>query len=110
MISSLGLLTPSSLSAVPPTPNYEKDHIFEIFEKYANNYLVEIFGRHMWCTGRLALPPSAYLVRDAKNKRRAIEGKPEKTAIKLFVDPVAPTVCQVTEEGLMASLFGPMGS
>lgn len=107
VLNPAGPLIPSTLPAIPTTPNYEKDHIFEIFEKYANNFLIEVFGRHMWCTGRLDLPRGAYMVRDAKNKRRAAEGKPEKTTIKLFVNSIAPTVCQVTEEGLMASLFGP---
>lgn len=88
-------------------PDYERDHIFELFEKYAASYLMEIYGRHFWSTGKFNLSPSAYLVRNAKNKRRAVEGKPPKMTIKHFVDSVTPTVCQITEEGLMTALFGP---
>lgn len=107
MINSAGPLAPAIPVFLRGGPDYERDHIFEIFEKYAARYLMEIYGRHAWSTGKFNLPTSAYLVRDAKNKRRAAEGKPEKTAVKHYVDSVAPTVCQITEEGLMTALFGP---
>lgn len=84
--------------------DFDKDHIFEIFRKFAQNYLFEIYGRHKYGEDKSFTETDSCI--QTLNKYRVAKGKPVKNYLMYCVSRKEETICSYVAMGLMTALFG----